>query len=150
MSKAISIPCFGHSQKWELRRLFYHPLANSKIQSARSNQTKVEILWALCPPFPKPDRIRTTAHCWPKRSKQGRDLICTRYRMGDIGNNVIEGKEHDYPFWKVTFNRLSGHKYLLSPQAFSPTAFLPCAMQPQASGPKGWADGHMSQLGLTW
>lgn len=101
MSKAVSISHFGHSQSSGLRRLLHHPLETAGFNEL--GWTKLRLKSSrLSVPISKPNRTGIPAHCWPK--KQGKDLTCTRCRMGDIGNNAMKSKEH-YRFWKLTFSR---------------------------------------------
>lgn len=101
-SKTISISGLGHSQRSGFRCLLYHSLETAGFNQL--SQTKLRLLSSAgrLPVF-KPNRTGTIATAGLRYEKYSWNL--PRYRMGDIGNNVIMNKEQCYQFWKPTFSR---------------------------------------------
>jgi len=54
----------------------------SRNQSTRSNQTKVEISGLIVAQFPNLRELEPLLLAGPKYEKQDKDLTCTKYRMG--------------------------------------------------------------------
>lgn len=64
---------------------------NSRIQSTRPNQSKVETFGLTALQSPKLTEMEPLLFAG-SNGKQGRDLTCTKYRMQATGNNVIKNK----------------------------------------------------------
>lgn len=141
MHKAISISCFGHGQKSGLRRLLYHLLETAGFNRLGQTKLRLKSSGLSVSQFPNLTELEPLTTAGPRCEKQGRDITCTTYRMGDIGNNVIKRKKHYYWSWKLTFSRCcqaTGVDYCHKSHP-SPAAFLPCDMwvlgiRPQALG----------------